>query len=290
LSREDLLALIAMQQRQIEELKAQVAELLARSGRNSGNSLMPPSSDGFVKPERRKKPSSGRPKGKQPGAPGTGLALVEDPGRTEDVFPSACDDCGSALERSASVGFARRQCHDIPPASVVVTETRWHKVRCGCGFVTAVPVPGDVPDAPCYGPNLAALAVYLLVYQHVPVERCAQLIFDVTGAAVSTGWVSSQLPKASGLVAAPNRLIAALLVLGHVLHADETCTNLAGTKTWLHVACTANLALFTLAPRSKAGAAAAGVLPGFTGTMVHDALWLYRGFPRTPAINSAVPT
>jgi transposase len=101
----------------------------------------------------------------------------------------------------------------------------------------------------------------------------------VTGANVSTGWVSAQLPKAAGLVVAPNKLIAALLVLGHVLHADETCTNVAGTKSWLHVACTNALALFTLAPRSKAGAAAAGVLPGFTGTMVHDALWLYRGFP-----------
>jgi transposase len=54
LAREDLLGLIAMQQRQIEDLKAQVADLQARSGRNSGNSSMPPSSDGFVKPERRR--------------------------------------------------------------------------------------------------------------------------------------------------------------------------------------------------------------------------------------------
>ena len=279
LSREDLLGLIAMQQRQIEDLKEQVADLQARLDRNSGNSSMPPSSDGFAKPERRKKPSSGRSKGKQPGSPGTGLALMEHPDATVDVFPPACGGCGSALTCAGSVGFARRQCHDIPPSSAVVTETRWHRVRCGCGRVTAAPVPDGIPDAPYYGPNLAALAVYLLVYQHIPVERCARLVFDVTGAAVSTGWVSSQLPKAARLVEAPNKLIAALLVLGHVLHADETCTNVAGVKSWLHVACTGRLALFTLAPRSKAGAAAAGVLPGFTGTMVHDALWLYRGFP-----------
>ncbi|MBS2966510.1 hypothetical protein KGA66_25950 [Actinocrinis puniceicyclus] len=41
LSREDLLTLIAMQQRTIEELKARVAELERRLGRNSGNSSMP---------------------------------------------------------------------------------------------------------------------------------------------------------------------------------------------------------------------------------------------------------
>jgi transposase len=285
LSREDLLALVAMQQRQIEDLKDtvvrladEVQELRSRLGRNSGNSSMPPSSDTFVKPERRKKPASGRRQGKQPGAPGASLELVEHPDVTDHVFPPSCGSCGSGLPQ-VSAGFARRQCHDIPPRSVTVTETRWHRVRCGCGFVTAAPVPGDVPDCPYYGANLASLAVYLLVFQHVPVERAAQLINDVTGAQVSTGWVSSQLVKAAGLVAAPNKLIAALLVLAHVLHADETTTRVADAKRWLHVAATDFLALFTLAPRSRAGAEAAGVLPNFTGTMVHDALWLYRGFP-----------
>jgi transposase len=239
---------------------------------------MPPSSDVFVKPERRKKPSSGRPRGKQPGAGGSSLALVERPDLTVDVFPRACCGCGAALPE-ASAGFSRRQCHDIPPISVQVTETRWHRVRCGCGQVTASPVPRDVPDCPYYGPQLAALAVYLLVYQHVPVERAAELIADVTGAEPSTGWIASQLVKTAGLVDAPNKLIMALLILAAVLHADETATNVAGNKAWLHVACTDKLALFTLAPRSKAGAAAGGVLPNAVGTMVHDALWLYRGFP-----------
>ena len=285
LSREELLALVALQQRQIEDLKStvdrlshEVARLKAKSDRNSGNSSMPPSSDVFTKPERRRKPASGRPQGKQPGSPGASLALVEAPDALVDVFPPACADCGMALP-AVSGGFTRRQCHDIPPRSVAVTETRWHRVRCGCGFVTAAQVPPGVPDAPYYGPNLAALAVYLLVFQHVPVERAAQLINDVTGAAVSTGWVSSQLVKAAGIAAGPNKLIAALLVLARVLHADETATRVGDDKRWLHVACTDKLALFTLAARSRAGAETAGVLPGFRGTMVHDALWIYRWFP-----------
>jgi hypothetical protein len=32
-----------------------------------------------------------------------------------------------------------------------------------------------------YGPNLRALACYLVVVQHVPAERAALLIVDVTG-------------------------------------------------------------------------------------------------------------
>lgn len=91
--------------------------------------------------------------------------------------------------------------------------------------------------------------------------------------------MSSQIVKAAGIAGAPNKLIAAMLVPAHVLHADETATCVADAKAWLHVACTDKLALFTLAPRSKAGAESGGVLPGFRGTMVHDALWLYRGFP-----------
>jgi len=168
------------------------------------------------------------------------------PDRLLDEFPSECADCGSVLLRN-SAGFALRQCHDIPPISVQVTETRWHRVRCGCGQVTTAK-PDGLPDCPYYGPQLATLAVYLLVYQYVPVKRAAVLIRDVTGAAPSTGWIASQLVKAAGLVDAPNKLIMALLVLAAVLHADETATNVAGKKSWPHVACTDTLTLWRVRP------------------------------------------
>ncbi|MFD5513948.1 DUF6444 domain-containing protein [Streptomyces sp. NPDC127051] len=62
-SREDLLVLAGLLQRQNEELAAanervaaRVAELERRLGRNSGNSSMPPSSDAFGRPERNRGP------------------------------------------------------------------------------------------------------------------------------------------------------------------------------------------------------------------------------------------
>jgi len=48
-----------------------------------------------------------------------------------------------------------------------------------------------------YGPNLRAVAVYLVVFQHVPVERAALLIADLCGASVSTGWVSARVGSVS---------------------------------------------------------------------------------------------
>ncbi|MFB8143333.1 hypothetical protein [Streptomyces parvus] len=44
--------------------------------------------------------------------------------------------------------------------------------------------PSPFPSS--YGPNLRALAVYLLVFQRIPGERTAILIRDVTGAEAPT--------------------------------------------------------------------------------------------------------
>ncbi|MGP3957859.1 IS66 family transposase [Nonomuraea sp. 3N208] len=141
-------------------------------------------------------------------------------------------------------------------------------------------MPATVAGSPTsYGPNLRALAVYLLVFQHIPVERTAQLITDLTGANVSTGWVSGVLGQAAEAVGDSLKLIRALLTLGHVLHADETTTRIGSGRRWLHVACTERLTLLGLGSRSREGANALGVLPEFRGVVVHDSLALYDGYP-----------
>lgn len=266
-----------------KQLRARVAELERRLNRNSGNSNLPPSQDVFGLPKEEKKTAQAKPgarRGKRKGAPGAGLGLVEHPDTVEDHRPSACGDCGSTLRSMPSVGFARRQVSDIPLVTVKVTEHRLHKVRCDCGHTTSADVPEGVAGSPAsYGPNLRALAVYLVVFHHVPVERTARLIADLTGAAVSTGWVSALVAEAAGLTGDCVDLIRALLMLGHILHADETTTRIGAKRRWLHVACTEQLTYLALAPRSREGANALGVLPGFRGTLVHDSLSLYAGYP-----------
>ena len=51
-----------------------------------------------------------------------------------------------------------------------------------------------------YGANLRALAVYLLIVQHVPVERCVRLIADLAGTAVSAGFVHKILAAVAAAV------------------------------------------------------------------------------------------
>ena len=66
---------------------------------------------------------------------------------------------------------------EIPEPSAQRIQHDLHETVCGCGRHHVAARPPGVPDSPVsIGPNLRALAVYLLVFQHVPVERCRELI------------------------------------------------------------------------------------------------------------------
>jgi hypothetical protein len=49
--------------------------------------------------------------------------------------------------------------------------------------------------------------VYLMVFQHVPVERCQQLVADVTGAQVSVGFVHGMVAECGNAVAEATKVI-----------------------------------------------------------------------------------
>jgi hypothetical protein len=114
---------------------------------------------------------------------------------------------GSSGCAAADVGVMIRQLIDIPEVTASTTEHRIHKQRCACGVVTTAVVPAEATAPVVYGPNLRALAVYLLVFQHVPVEHTAMLLADVCGAAVSTGWVCRVLASTDDALADVDRLI-----------------------------------------------------------------------------------
>ncbi len=170
---EQLLALVGElsvrneeQARVIAEQAERIAELERRLGQNSNNSSLPPSSDRFGRP----KPGSlrgktGRRPGKQPGSPGAALRQVADPDEVVEYVPAACAGCGADLAGADDAGVLRRQVHDIPQVTTRVVEHRLHKRRCvrpGCGSVTTAAAPAGVSAPVSYGPNLRALAVYLV--------------------------------------------------------------------------------------------------------------------------------
>jgi len=123
--------------------------------------------------------------------------------------------------------------------------------------------------------------VYLLVFQHVPVARTQALISDLTGARPSTGWISSMLSTVAEALVDVEKLIKSLIVLAHVIHVDETTTNINGARWWLHVAGTDTLTAYHLHPsRGRAAVTEFDVLPDYRGTVVHDALSVYDAYPQ----------
>ena len=128
-----------------------------------------------------------------------------------------------------------------------------HETQCQCGKTHVAPRPPGVPDsAVSIGPRLRALAVYLLVFQHLPVERCRLLLSDVAGADVSAGFIHSCLAAAASMAAGVVKLIKMLIIASKVVGFDETTlrSGAAGEKKFVHGAFTGKYSLFHLGTRS----------------------------------------
>jgi len=124
--------------------------------------------------------------------------------------------------------------------------------------------------------------VYLIAANAVPVHRCAELIEALTGAQHSPGFVHSLIAWAAAAVAQANAAIRCLIILAHVICADETPIRAGpGPKTrkrYLLVACTNLLTYYFLGDRSMK-TFEAFVLPDLAGTVVvHDRYQNYDAF------------
>jgi transposase len=274
---------------QVADLAARVERLERLASRNSGNSSMPPSADDLPgrTPPRRKPPAGGtRKPGKQPGAPGSHLAWTENPDQRVDHFPAGACACGAALADGSDLGVvASHQQVEIPLASAQVIQHDLHEVACGCGRVhqAAAPPGARAPGTVTYGPNLQAWCVFLIAAHAIPVHRCAELIEALTGARPSPGFVHAMIARAAAAVAQANTLIRALIILAHVVCADETPIRAGpgpkARKRYLLVACTRLLTYYFLGDRSLA-TFSAFVFPDLAGAVVvHDRYQNYDAFP-----------
>ena len=271
----------------VAELREHLGAALRAASRNSGNSSMPPSSDdlpGRRPPARKERRAAERAEkkrkpGKQPGSPGAAMRW-EKPDKVIGHLPQGDCECGADLADAADLGVARSyQQQDVPePRPAVRYQHDLHKARCACGKVHVAARPAGVPDAPLsVGPRLSAMAVYLSVFQHVPVERAQLLIADLTGGMLSAGFVHSCLGKAAGLVNDAVRLIRTMIAASPVAGFDETTlrSGPAGDKKYVHGAFTELYSAFWLGTRSLETMREAGILPSFAGIAVTDR---YKGY------------
>jgi transposase len=271
---EELLAENTALRAQLLLAVSRIGELEAQLGMNSKNSSKPPSSDGLGKPtpkslRARSKRGPGRPKGQM----GFTLSPVDDPDHRVDHEPDACCGCGAGLAGAAWAGQERRQVFDLPALRLVVTEHRLVCRGCTCGTVTKADAPPGVSAPVQYGPRLAGTGVYLFHGQFLSKSRTVQAVGDLFGARISAGTLVSWTKRIASQVAA--KVVPAItgrIAGSAVAHFDETGFRAAGRLHWMHSASIPTDVLLTVhEKRGVKGMDAAGVLPRFRGTAVHDA-------------------
>jgi transposase len=126
------------------------------------------------------------------------------------------------LEDAEVIDAERRQVFELPEIRLIVTEHVAERRRCRCGCTTKAAFPRTATAPACYGPSVRALAAYLAVHQHLPMDRMAQLFSDVLGAPVSVGALAQMVTEAAE---ATEPFLDATRLLLHdapVVHFDET--------------------------------------------------------------------
>ncbi|MGH9124416.1 MAG: IS66 family transposase [Acidimicrobiales bacterium] len=263
----------------VDQLRARLVELERRAGRNSNNSSLPPSRDDQAAREertnraarRRAAREAKRKPGKQPGDPGTHLAQVTDPDEVIDHVPTHCGDCGRSLASAEVTGTEVRQVFDLPERRRQVTEHRAEWRACVCGCETGGAFPPEAAAPAVWGPRVRAYGLYLMNRQLIPVDRAAELMSDLLGAPVSTGFLAGLAKTAAAGLEDFSSTLADQVAGAEVVNVDETGSRVAQAKWWWHVACTEWFTFLGIHRRRGVEATDDfGILPRFRGTLVHD--------------------
>ena len=268
-------------------LTQRVQAIESRLAKDSHNSHKPPSSDIF-KPPKSLRPMSPQAlkSGGQKGHSGQTLEFVAEPDQTIYHQPNECDQCGMALDTVEEGYVERRQVMDLPPVRLHVTEHRVQIAVCPhCQHRNKGSFPAGVCAPVVYGSGLSAWIVYLHLWHLLPYARLCQLLSDLTGQPISQGTVAGMVRKAHNKLEPVENAIGEAIVASSVAGADETKLKGAG---WLHVLRTDSLTwLGCHAQRGQKAMQGLGLLPRFSGTLVHDCLSGYFGFGKNHGLCAA---
>ncbi len=262
------------------ELQAEVRRLRDRAAQNSRNSSRPPSTDRAEQPKPKSlRKKSGRKSGGQPGHPGRTLQSCEKPKHVQ-VHPLLECECGEDLSREPAVDYQSHQVFDLPTLTLECTEHRAQIKECPCCHRTVVAAfPTDAQAPVQYGRNFRALLAYLYDAQEGASRRIREMCAEMFGYAVSEATLQrARQEQYEALEPFEDRLVE-ILPQEPVLHADETSVMIDKVRHWLHVICTPLLTFFAVhLARGKEAIQAAGIIPRFTGWLMHDFLSSYLAF------------
>src|SRR5215475_4148480 len=187
------LTVVTLQQQQIVQLSARVADLEARLNQHSQNSSKPPSSDPPSAPPRPPRVSRGRKPGGQAGHPRHDRP-DPDPDQIDHVrdhYPAVCPTCHDPVAnlRRDACAVHTQYVWELPVVRPEITAHQYHTVCCpGCGGLVTADRPADVPPG-AFGPRTAAAITILHGDYHLSDRNLPRLLHDFFGLPISLGSV-----------------------------------------------------------------------------------------------------
>ena len=278
---EQLTRIISTLTQTIDDLNRTIAELQEQLNKNSRNSSMPPSSDGYKKPAPKslRKPS-GKKVGGQKGHKGQTLKITAEPDTVLPHMPSACSGCPRYEQcyKTARTVETRR----VADASVEsrVTAHEAMEVCCPlCGKELRGTFPEEIKAPIQYGKTLQALVVAFNTVGAVSVSRIHDLFGNVFGIPLSTGTIHNMIHQCAEKLSDTMDAIRGHIKGLDVAHFDETGWRVNGRLHWVHGASNQDSTyLYLSSKRGKCGMEDGEILPNFHGIAIHDcwpAYWKY---------------
>ncbi len=278
--------LLALEE-EVRHLRIENERLREQTQKSSRNSSQPPSSDAPIAPPIKKRLSSGKKRGAQPGHEGHQRKLypVEECRRVSDHRPTECNACGTALSGNDPDPW-RHQVVELPEVKPLVDEHRLHQLVCpDCGEVTRASLPSGVTESG-YGSRLAAM-VGLLSGKYRQSERQTQeALEDFFQVEVALGTINNLRQEVSASLAAAVEEATVFAQAQQEANADETGwrqgnsdgNNPTQRKAWLWVMVTSYVTVFQI-HLNRGQAAAKQLLGKFAGYLITDRWTGYGWWP-----------
>jgi len=268
-------------EKSIEAENSSITELPIK--RDSHNSNQPPSLDlPWTKPKRTRslRKQSDRQVGGQIGHEGVTLRQVAAPNRIIIHSIEECRQCGASCAAASANSFHKRQVFEIENGSLAVIEHRLATKICpDCGHLCKGQFPTAIKAPAQYGESVLSRALYLHLYQLLPVARTQEAMRDLFGCDISQASIQRAARLCSAKIIRCEQRIKAAIRDSKVIGADETGIRINGANAWVHVARTDTLT--HLASHSKRGKAAfdtIGILNQYKGTLVRDGWFSYKQY------------
>lgn len=266
-------------EQQLKELQDSNEQLKEKLERHSGNSHSPPASDPPNIEKVKKKKSTGKKRGGQPGHQGFNRPLyrVEECSLVREYYPQTCSSCGEQLWGEDPKPY-RHQVVEIPPVKLHILEHRLHQRMCHhCGGKTRAVLPEEV-ETSGYGTRVAAMVSLLSgMYRHSH-RMVASAMSDLFGVKMSVGTVNRLRTEGSEAVSEAVEEAQTYVQQAQIVGADETGfeqgntdgQNPHGKRAWLWVAVTPMVSYFQV-ELSRSTASAQSLLgENFEGILNSD--------------------